>query len=129
MIYFNEYGRRVASKGLRVFGEIPQTYYQIKQPEIDYTKILKNAMEFGGLESLVSASDFQFTSTKLKQQIENNSSYANLFKGVHIPFICKKNASTDDLGSDLENIELPNYHKAFNAQFPENCGLSLKILR
>lgn len=120
MIYFNEDGRRVASEGLRVFGEIPQTYYQIKQPEIDYTKILKNAVEFGGLESPVSNSNFEASCAKLKQQIDNNPSYANLFKGVHIPFICKKNASTDDLGGDLENIELPNYQKAFNAQFPDN---------
>lgn len=120
MIYFNEDGRRVASKGLRVFGENPQTYYQIQQPPIDYKKILKNAMEFGGLGPLVTASDFEFACTKLKQQIEADSSYANLFKSTHIPFICKKNSSTDDLGSDLENIKLPNYQKAFNAQFPQN---------
>jgi len=119
MIYFNENGRRIPSSGLRVFGEAPQSYYQIKKQDIDYSKILSNAMCFGGVDSSVRLDDFELACNKLLQEIESKPDFVNILKGTHIPFICKKYESNYDLGDNLVGIQLPNFQKAFNNNFPD----------
>jgi len=119
MTYFNEEGRRTPSKNLRVFGATPQKYYRIKQPEINYADILSNSIQFGGVSSVVQLAEFESACIKLQGEIEINPDFANLLKGAHIPFICKKVESVDDLGGDLRDIELPNFQKSFHSKFPD----------
>ncbi len=120
MNYFNSEGRRIPSKDLRVFSETPKHYYQLKQPVIDFAKILNNSIRFGGVDPQVSAAQFEGACEKLRAEINTNPDYANLLNGVHIPFICKRVESVSDLGRDLETIELPGLQKSFNARYPEN---------
>jgi hypothetical protein len=120
MNYFNSDGRRIPSKEMRVFSEAPRYYYELKQPTIDYSKILNNSIRFGGVDKQVTAAQFEAACEKLKLEIKANSDYANLLNGVHIPFICKRVESVSDLGKDLETIELPGLQKSFNERYPEN---------
>jgi hypothetical protein len=120
MVYFNEDGRRAQSKGLRVFDEEARNYYQIKNPVLDYSEVLSNSIKFGGVDPTTSVAAFESACIKLKNEIANNAEYKNLLNGVHIPFIVKKIESIVDLGKDLEDIELPNFQKSFNAKYPDS---------
>lgn len=120
MIYFNTNGRRACNGEFRVFSDIPKNYYQLKQPEIDYSKILENSIKFGGVSSAINLDRFQFTCEKLKKEIKSNPDFKNLFNAVHIPFICKKVDSANDLGRDLEEIELPGIQRSFKSLFPKS---------
>ena len=120
MLYFHDNGRRVASKELRTFSETSQSYYLLKQPNVEYSKILENSIKFGGVSPEIGLDAFEVTCSELAKEIKNNPDYANLFGGVHIPFICKKILSDNDLGRDLEEIELPDVQKSFNARFPNS---------
>lgn len=120
MNFFSEIGRRVPTTGMRIFSESPQRYYKIEPQPIDFSKVLENSIKFGGVDPSVNADDFQLACEKLKKKFLSNPEFKNLFKGVHIPFICKKIESLDDLGKDLQDVELPNFHKSFNARYPEH---------
>lgn len=120
MNYFNSDGRRIPSTDLRVFSEEPKHYYELKQPDIDYSKILNNSIRFGGVDAQVSPAQFEAACKNLKAEIKSNQDFANLLNGVHIPFVCKRVESVNDLGKDLEAIELPGLQKSFNEQFPES---------
>lgn len=120
MNYFDANGRRSRDVGLRVFGDTPKNYYSISNSKINYERILENSVKYGGVESSISANDFEAACCRLKQEIERDSSFSNLLCGTHIPFICKKIESTVDLGRDLEMVDLPGYKSSFNSQFPGN---------
>lgn len=119
MSFFSEIGRRIPHKDLRVFGETPQTYYQLDGHINSYSDILSNSIQFGGVDPSVNVKDFQDACENLRKKFEANPAYRNLFNGVAIPFICKSNKSLDDLGRDLQDVELPNFQRVFNAKFPD----------
>lgn len=119
MSYFNSNGRRKASADLRVFGEVPQNYYRLIQPIINYEDILSNSKKFGGINPDINLSDFRDACEKLKSEINLDANLAALLNGVHIPFIVRRIDSIEDLGRDLEEIELPAYQRAFNAVCPD----------
>lgn len=119
MSFFNGIGRRLPSKWLRVFGEPPQTYYQLDGYEANYADILSNLINFGGVDPGIDIKTFQGACKSLRRKFETNSDYQNLFNGIAIPFICKSNKSLDDLGRDLQDVELPNFQRAFNEKFPD----------
>lgn len=120
MIYFNSNGRRAPTSDLRVFSEAAKNYYQLKQPEISYPHILHNSITFGGVSSEVKVDQFQSACVALRKDIQGNDDFSNLLAGVHIPFICKKVDSVNDLGRDLEEIELPGLQKSFTSKFPDS---------
>ena len=120
MNYFNKDGRRIPSKDFRVFSDTPKNFYQIKQPIIDFTKILNNSIRFGGVSTKVRNDQFEKTCETLKKRIATNNDFLNLFNGVHIPFICKQFEPRNDLGKDLEDIDLPALQKSFCEKFPES---------
>lgn len=120
MNYFNSDGRRIPSKDLRVFSEVPKNYYRLRQPAIDYSSILNKSIRFGGVDPAVSSLQFKTACESLRAQIKNNPKFENLLKGAHIPFICKRIESIFDLGKDLELIELPQLQRSFNERFPDN---------
>lgn len=119
MIYFNKNGRRTSEGGFRVFSKESQNYYQLKQPEINYPKILENSIKFGGVSRDIKADQFQLVSEKLKKEIKANPDFENILNGVCIPFICKKLDSVKDLGKDLEVVELPGIQRSFTSMFPD----------
>lgn len=119
MNYFNENGRRIPSSGHRVFSQMPKNYYQITQPKINYKSILKNSIQFGGVSPEFELSEFEFKCNELQKVIKGHPDYLNLFNGTHIPFVCRKIVSSDDLGAQLEAVELPNFQKIFNSRFPD----------
>jgi len=120
VIYFNNNGRRACVDEFRVFSEVPQNYYQLKQREINYSKILANSIEFGGVSSNIKPDQFHLVCEKLKKEIKANRDFENLFNSTHIPFICKKVDSVKDLGKDLEDIELPGIQRSFTSMFPDS---------
>ena len=119
-MYFNDLGRRIPTSDLRVFGKEPHTYYKLGQAQLNYSDVLKNSIEFGGVSPQISLEVFQSSCEALKQKIADSPEFANLLKATHIPFICKKMESMEDLGGDLESIELPNYQASFNYYFPDS---------
>jgi hypothetical protein len=120
MSFFSETGRRIPRKEFRLFGETPQTYYRLDGRLNDYSEVLSNSIQFGSVDSSIDLKTFQTACENLKKEFEANSDYRNLFNGLAVPFICKSNKSFDDLGRDLQDVELPNFQRAFNAKFPDH---------
>jgi hypothetical protein len=120
MTFFSKIGRRIPSDDLRIFGEVPQTYYCLDENLLNYAEVLSNSITFGGVDPKINLETFQSACDGLRNKIEINSDYQNLLSGVAIPFICKANKSLDDLGRDLQDVELPNLQRAFNSKFPDN---------
>ena len=117
---FSEIGRRLPEKGFRLFCDVPLTYYNISEYIANYDEILKNSIQFGEVDRSITVNMFQAACLNLREKIENNADYQNIFKGVAVPFICKSKKSVDDLGKDLQEVELPNFQRAFNNKFPEH---------
>jgi hypothetical protein len=116
---FDNNGRRIPFEGMRVFNEISSCYYQIKQPTIDYSKVLLNSQKFSGVDSNISVESFERTCIDLRQKMEDNDSLKNLFKGAHVPFICPKAPAKKDIGKELEDITLPSVEASFGASYPD----------
>lgn len=119
MSFFNEIGRRIPSKTSRIYSEKPQTYYRLDKYVLNYAEVLSNSKQFGGVDSNIKLDTFQAACQGLRRKFEANPDYQNLFNGVAVPFISKSNKSLDDLGRDLQDVELPNFQNAFNAKFPD----------
>lgn len=119
MQYFDNNGRRVPSKDVRVFGKTPSFYYKLDQPEINYELILKRSKQFNSVPADVLASDFKSKAEELLEVIKIDPAYDNLLKGVRVPFIVSRKARGIDLGEELESHLLPSIKESFNAQYPE----------
>lgn len=119
MIFFDDNGRRVPGKYERVFGSAPSFYYKLNQPATDYESVLVRAKQFNGVPEGVTHSEFKIRAETLLEKIETNPAYANLLKGVKIPFITRRKVGSADLGEELENSLLPSLKESFNAQFPD----------
>ena len=117
--FFDDNGRRIRGKDARVFGSIPNFYYKLEQPEIDYALILKRSKQFNSVPADVLASDFKSKAEAVLEEIKLDPAYGNLLKGVRVPFIAARKMSGLDLGEELENELLPGLKESFNAQFPE----------
>jgi len=120
MKFFSNTGRRIPTSNMRVFGDIQKNYYRIDDYEIDYGTILSNSIKFGEVNQEIDPNYFQSACQNLKHKFEEDKDFNNLFNGVCVPFICNKKKSDDDLGRDLQDIELPNLQRAFNAKYPDN---------
>ena len=120
MYYFSDIGRRIPSKDLRVFDGNAKTYYRLNEYVVDYADVLSNSINFGSVDSVIDLELFQSSCESLRNKFETNSDFCNLFKGVAVPFICKSNKSLNDLGGDLQDVQLPNLQRAFNAKCPDH---------
>jgi hypothetical protein len=120
MTFFNDIGRRIPSRGLRIFSEKPLDYYKINEYQIDYSNILLNSIRFGGVNATIKVEAFESECNNLRRKFEADKNFQNLFKGIGVPFICKENKSVQDLGKDLQDEELPNFQRAFNSKFPNH---------
>ena len=118
MAYFNEHGRCVPYLGARVFSSEPSYYYQLKQPEINYELIYERCSTFSDLPLQTGAGIFARKADVILNKIKEDSNYANLLNGVHIPFVLKRAPNASDLGEILQTSLLPNLKKSFNKVYP-----------
>ena len=81
---FDEKGRRIPFEGMRVFNKTSNWYYQIKQPTINFEKILQRTKQHSDIKTKLSGSQFEKLANELKRQIEMNKDLQNLFGGVHV---------------------------------------------
>ncbi len=116
--FFDDNGRRVPGKDARVFGSIPSFYYKLNQPAIDYEVLLNRSKQFNSVPADVTSSDFKSKAEALLEKIKTNEAYANLLKGVKVPFVTGRKARGADLGEELESGLLPGLKESFNARFP-----------
>ena len=119
MKYFNEVGRRIPGEGMRLIGEKPSNYYRLTQPELDYQQILDRCKQYNAAPTGLTIVDFKPRAEALLDKLKASPEYSNLLKGVHIPFVFQRMDSEVDLGSNLENTQLSNLQKSFNARYPE----------
>lgn len=119
MQFFDDNGRRVPGKDARVFGSTPSFYYKLNQPAIDYEFLLERSKQFNFVSEDVTSSDLKSRAETLLEKIKTNAAYANLLKGVKVPFITGRKVCGADLGEELENCLLPSLKESFNARFPE----------
>lgn len=117
---FDDNGRRIPYKGMRVFNKVSSNYYKIKQPDIDFEKILLNSQKHANVDLRFSADSFRDTCTDLKGRLEGDKLLKNLFKGVHIPFICPQSSTKGcDMGSELVENTLPSVASSFKDAYPD----------
>ncbi len=119
MQFFDDNGRRVPSDDARLFGSTPSFYYKLNQPAINYEQLLERSKRFNLVPEDVTSSDFKSKAETLLEKIETDAAYANLLKGVKVPFVTGRKTSGADLGEELENCLLPSLKASFNARFPE----------
>ncbi len=118
-MYFNEIGRRIPGDGMRLFGKTPSNYYRLTQPKLDYQQILVRCKQYNVSPASLTAADFKSRAEALLDKLNASPAYANLLKGVHIPFVFQRVGSEVDLGSNLENTLLSNLQGSFTARYPE----------
>lgn len=118
MNYFNDHGRCIPSSGMRVFAENPSYYYAIKQPCIDYQAIYQRLKDYGGVSKL-SLEEFEYKASSLLHEINSDSNYTNITKGVGLPFILEPSEGELDFGENLEEILLPKLKDSFLAEHSE----------
>lgn len=119
MQFFDDNGRRIPGKDARVFGSTPSFYYQLNQPTIDYAALLERSKRFSNVPADVTSADFKSKAEALLDKIQTNAAYANLMKGVKVPFITGRKTRNADLGEELENSLLPSLKESFNDRFPD----------
>ena len=119
-VLFDHNGRRIPYSGMRVFNQVSLNYYKIKQPVIDFEKILLNSQKHASVDSHISAKSFSDACIGLRDSLKGNKSLSNLFKGVHVPFICAKAPIREgDIGSELVENSLPSVASSFKAAYPD----------
>jgi len=116
---FDEKGRRIPFKGMRVFSETPSWYYWLKQPLNNFEDILSHSRSHAGVHPSITTKSFESVCMDLKKKVKGEPSLNGLFKGVHVPFICPQSSEEFDLGVELEKITLPSVAASFKAAFPD----------
>lgn len=119
MGFFNQYGRRVPRDSDRVFGKKPSFYYRLEQPANNYIEILERSRKQGLAPAALDPDKFEESSERLLAILRADLNYANLLKGVHIPFVYQDEKSLD-LGTDLEETLLPSIQETFKTKFPDS---------
>lgn len=120
LTYFSNLGRRVPTEGLRVFNQTPSEYYKLKQPELDYERILGRLKQQHMAPEFFSTEAFQNTAEAILEKLGTNSAYQNLIQGVHVPFVYASPNDPVDLGGAIESMLLPGVQKSFNSFYPES---------
>jgi len=117
--FFDDNGRRVPGKDARVFGSTPSFYYKLNQPAIDYELFFNRSKRFNSVPEDVTSFEFKSKAEALLEKIKTNETYANLLKGVKIPFITGRKGRCADLGEELESDLLLGLKESFCTVFPE----------
>jgi hypothetical protein len=124
---FDKSGRRIPFEGMRVFNEESLSYYKINSRTYNYETILSNSKNFADIDKSINANTFEKVCSDLKVKLQADTSLKNLFKGIHVPFICPKASEFNDLGNELEKITLPSVASSFKASFPDlHCKATLQ---
>jgi len=124
---FDNNGRRVPFKGMRVFNEASLSYYKIDKSTFDFEEIFNNSNNFSDINPSLTLELFESTCLFLKEKLIKEPLLKNLFDGVHVPFICPRRDQESDLGRELEKTTLPSVASSFKASFPElHCKATLQ---
>lgn len=118
MSFFNQYGRRIPSETDRVFGKSPSFYYRLEQQDNNYSEILERSRKQGTAPKSLDENEFKKRAEQILAILSDDQNYANLLKGVHIPFVYQDEKALD-LGTDLEGILLPSIQETFKTKFPD----------
>jgi hypothetical protein len=117
MEYFSEVGRRIPSPAMRVFSDTPNFFYRLNTPDIQYSDVWARLHE-SGLTHGLSALEFERQSEHLIDTVAADANFANLLKGVHIPFVVSVDKRGFDLGGHLEHTLLPKLEQSFLSEYP-----------
>ena len=115
---FNKLGRSNPSKNCRVFSESPKNFYKLDPLTATYAEqhsAVEQKFDTGDRPSLLAIEDCLL---EIKNEIENNYNYENLFEGTAIPFCMSIDNPSEDLGTKLEKFWLPLLKKEFERQCP-----------
>ena len=72
-----------------------------------------------GLTQDLSASEFKRQTEQLIDIVAADANFANLLRGVHVPFVVSVEKQGFDLGGHLEHSLLPKLEQAFLGEYPE----------
>lgn len=87
---FDEHGRRIPFKGMRVYNQVSRQYFRTNQPNIDFGEIYNRSAEYMNLQDMVKFSAEQFANQcqAMLEGLQNDSDIANIANGIQVPFIC-----------------------------------------
>ena len=115
---FDENGRRIPYKGMRVFNKNSLQYYKIKKPENNFSEILSNSKKYGGVNVKITEDYFKSKCLDLLKNIGSDNLLKGILNGVAIPFICCKSNNEKDMGLEFEKEVLPSVSLAFTENNP-----------
>jgi|APSaa5957512535_1039671.scaffolds.fasta_scaffold57287_2 hypothetical protein len=123
---FDDNGRRITYKGMRVFNEISLQYYKIQQPGNNFEKVLSNSKKYADVDANITVSDFKNNCEEIRKKVNENQFLKNLFKGIHVPFICSK-SKEEDIGTEIEKVALPFVAASFVENYPNlHCKATMQ---
>lgn len=96
--------------------EKPDYNFHFDQPELDYKAVYTQQKKYFKIK--MTEKEFVKRAEQLIATAEKNPQYANLMKGVSLPFIVPA-LKKQDYGTALESIYLPAVEKAYTTQFPD----------
>ncbi len=116
---FDEHGRRLPFKGMRVFNNVSRRYYLLNQPDIDFDTVLGRFSEHAKVDKIISSRTFESVCLDLMQSVKEDESIKDIFNGVHVPFVCPKTYDNMDLGEEFEKQSLAAVGNSFTKAFPQ----------
>ena len=116
---FDEHGRRLPLKGMRVFNKVSRRYYRLNQPDIRFETVLCRINEHAKGE-IISSRMFESVCLDLMQTVKDDASIKDIFNGVHVPFVCPQVSHNMDLGKEFEKHCLSAVDSSFTKAFPQH---------
>ena len=116
---FDEHGRLIPAATARVYGKVSRRYFNLLQPQLNYSRIHGNIQKHLQMANIISAADFESISKRLLETLRKDVRAKDLLNGVHVPFFCPVSTQNGDYGQELDDVYLKAVGSAFKERFPE----------
>ncbi|MBI5022778.1 MAG: hypothetical protein HZC05_01260 [Candidatus Magasanikbacteria bacterium] len=114
---FDKRGRRIPQMGLKRSVVDANRDFHLKQPKLDYGRLIALATERLQQGPIMSGAEFEARATAILTQVKADKKLANLLKSVHLPIVLPQ-MMVNDYGKVLDDVFLAAVERAYTAAFP-----------
>jgi len=115
---FDKHGRRIPPEGLKSLVADANQDFCLKQPKLDYGRLIARAVEFLQQGPIMSAAEFEARSNAILKQIKSDKQLVNLLKGVYLPIVLPQMAG-NDYGQMLGEVFLTAVERSYTTTFTD----------
>jgi hypothetical protein len=119
MTLFDENGRLIPVANERVYSKIDRRYFRLAQPKLDTEALINNYIKFLDFPQLLASSKHFITKklSEIKVELLADDKTANIFKGVHVPFVVVKNEKYSNFTEEFSESLLRKVQNSFQDKF------------